>query len=187
MGINWTLYDEIDTFSTIAAAFLWHEIDPTEEAMRSPPHAIQLKRDSIIRAVEKLRGFDRSILDGPIIGRPRTEHFIFLGPREKSPAAWVNVEFVFRAELIKIAQEWNEKPEFLCSEAREKPLSPRKERSYLTLIKALLTTQPINPHDKKAAQEIQKQLHLNGDNLDLKTIRGILGEIREHTNRSKER
>jgi hypothetical protein len=44
MSIHWETYQKIYRFSLLEAAFLWLEIEPTQENLESPPHSVEARR-----------------------------------------------------------------------------------------------------------------------------------------------
>lgn len=175
MDIAWNLYDALERLPTMDAAFLWNEIEPTRELLQSPPRHVQLRYGWIKREVEKLRlpGKTTPMLQNPF---PRSGMFFEI-------EEWARVEYVYRSELTKLANDSGVKPKLLFPEVREKEANDGwnkgdvGKKKYQELIYVLCKALNIDPTSKDATSIILQKAEEAGSGISDATIRKILDEV----------
>ncbi|MEM9448014.1 MAG: hypothetical protein AAGA75_05735 [Cyanobacteria bacterium P01_E01_bin.6] len=96
---------------------------------------------------------------------------------------------VHRQELTDFAKRKGLQPCFLFQtnktnikapiSKKEEDIDPRRRRTYLTLIRALLNKLEIDPSQKKLVPKIKGFVELAGLRLDENTIRNVLQELKD--------
>jgi hypothetical protein len=142
-------------FLVIDAAALWCDIQPTAQIRENPPYEVQWMAKLILSKA------------------PFWADKIF-GITDPDP----RLRNVTREQLIKIAEELNEKPNFLYPECREGEKLHHGEKTSLLKVIIGLLPERIDPNKPDAVGKLKQALELNGIPLDEKTIRRILKEIK---------